>query len=318
MSEKQEIYETTADTLAENGYISEAVEMLGKGYEVQNIVKELPSRMSGFTPAPDFLIKKYGFVTALVWGRIWRYCQMRDGICRAKIETISEELGMSDRTIFRHIDPLVNDGFLKDITPDLKNRPHIYADTGKLRIRISVEAALTESQSTMTESQPHPDRESDEESIKKGIKDISRAANKKVDAILGYERQAKENKDKSWKYRQSFAFHAGILAFADQCVKRFGEPTKKDLSLWITEIGSWTDAGAIPADWKRAEEIVAGYTQPVLSITGMTKAVKFAAQERKNGRQPVEEMRPEYKKFVADPEQQKKYVPIPEHLRRKP
>jgi DNA-binding Lrp family transcriptional regulator len=150
----------------------------GKGYNTEEIIKELPSTFTGFTPAPDHLIKLYGYVTALVWGRIWRYCQMSDGVCRAKLETIANELGMSERTIIRHVEPLVVDGFLKDITPDLKNRPHIYADTGKLRIKISVETTVTESQSrvtksqsTMTESHRQGDRESVEESIKKEVKE---------------------------------------------------------------------------------------------------------------------------------------------------
>ena len=119
-------------------------------------------------------------MTALVWGRIWRYCQMSDGVCRAKLETIAGELGMSDRTIMRHIDPLVADGYLLDTTPDLKNRPHIYADTGKLRIKISIEATVTESHSTVTkshgrvtESHRQGDRESVEESIKKESKNFN-------------------------------------------------------------------------------------------------------------------------------------------------
>jgi DNA-binding Lrp family transcriptional regulator len=135
--------------------------------------RELPSVLSGFTPAPDALIQKYSFVTALVWGKVWRYCQMSDGVCRAKLETIANELGMSERTIMRHIDPLVEDGFLKDMTPELRNRPHIYADTGKIRIRISVEATMTESHSRVTESHPEGDRESHEESIKKAIKELN-------------------------------------------------------------------------------------------------------------------------------------------------
>ena len=87
---------------------------------------------------------------------------------------------MSDRTIMRHIDPLVADGYLLDTTPDLKNRPHIYADTGKLRIKISIEATVTESHSTVTkshsratESHRQGDRESVEESIKKESKNFN-------------------------------------------------------------------------------------------------------------------------------------------------
>lgn len=139
--------------------------------------RAVQSTLSGFTPAPDALIQQYGYMTALVWGRVWRYCQMSDGVCRAKLETIAGELGMSDRTIMRHIDPLVNDGYLADLTPDLKNRPHIYADTGKMRIKISIEATVTESRSAVTQSHPtvteshrQGDRKSVEESIKKESK----------------------------------------------------------------------------------------------------------------------------------------------------
>lgn len=139
--------------------------------------KQIAATLSGFTPAPDVLIQEYGHITALVWGRIWRYCQMSDGVCRAKLETIAAELGMSERTIMRHIEPLVEDGYLMDTTPDLRNRPHIYADTGKIRIRMSIEATVSESHRTVTEShrrvtQSHRqgDTESHEESIKKESK----------------------------------------------------------------------------------------------------------------------------------------------------
>lgn len=168
---------------------ADALLMLGKGYKQDEIIRELPSVMSGFTPAPDVLITQYGFITALVWGKIWRYCQMSDGVCRAKLETLAEQLGMSTRTIIRHIEPMVEGGYLKDLTPDLKNRPHIYADTGKIRIRISIEAAMTESHSTMTESHSRHDRESLEESInKKQIKKQSTTtAAAKPEAFTVYE-----------------------------------------------------------------------------------------------------------------------------------
>jgi len=177
MSEPNPIYESMADQLAENGYVSEAIEMLGKGYDQEYIRKELPAVMSGFTPAPDVLITEFGFVTALVWGKVWRYCQMSDGICRAKLETLAGQLGMSVRTIIRHIEPLVRAGYLKDITPELKNRPHIYADTGKVRIRISVEATMTKSHSTMTESHSRHDRESLEESkVRKNKEELAKTS----------------------------------------------------------------------------------------------------------------------------------------------
>jgi hypothetical protein len=34
--------------------------------------------------------------------------------------------GMDEVTVLRHLHPLVADGYLLDLTPDLRNRPHIY------------------------------------------------------------------------------------------------------------------------------------------------------------------------------------------------
>lgn len=148
-------------------YVDEANEMLGKGYNLDPVKTKFVSTISGFTPAPDILCKEYGFVTALVWGRVWRYCQMRDGVCRASVEKLADGLGMSGRTIIRHLESLCGGGYLLDTTPDLRNKPHIYADTGKIKIRFSGEVTMTESHSAMTESHTRYDSKSVEESKKK-------------------------------------------------------------------------------------------------------------------------------------------------------
>lgn len=135
------------------------------------------TKVDGFTPLPDLLVIKYGVMTAAVWGRVWRYCQMGDGICRASIETIAGGIGVSRMSVIRHIEILVQDGFLKDTTPNLRNRPHIYADTGKAsmynRLGIGVSEsdtpaspAIPESDSTIPESDSHYTRELLEDSTK--------------------------------------------------------------------------------------------------------------------------------------------------------
>ena len=162
MTEQQSEYITETE---------EALQMLGKGYNNDPIPpNEFVAKISGFTLAPDVLINEYGYVTALVWGVTWRFCQMSDGVCRAKLEKIAARLGMSERTIIRHMDTLCQDGYLFDTTPTLKNKPHIYADTGKIKVNMSIAARVTESQRAMTESQRQGDRESVEESIKKQTK----------------------------------------------------------------------------------------------------------------------------------------------------
>jgi hypothetical protein len=77
--------------------------------------------------------------------------------------------GMSELLI-RHIRILVSAGFLQDTTPDLRNRPHIYADTGKVAVTSRLDmvergvsernsksrTGVTESDSTVTESNSKP------------------------------------------------------------------------------------------------------------------------------------------------------------------
>jgi hypothetical protein len=119
--------------------------------------KTILSEIDGFTPLPDLLVKRYGLFTAAVFGRMWRNCQMQDGICRATLDTLASELNISKMTIIRHIETLVYDDFLKDTTPDRKNKPHVYADTGKVAMynKFGMALTVTESKSekpTLTES----------------------------------------------------------------------------------------------------------------------------------------------------------------------
>jgi len=114
-----------------NGYITE---------------KEIEANLSGFTLCPDVLIKKYSHTTALIWGKIWRYCQMEEGVCRAAILRLAGELNLSDDTVGKHIKLLEEGKYIKDTTPDLKNKPHTYIDTGKLKLKFafSMEESTTE------------------------------------------------------------------------------------------------------------------------------------------------------------------------------
>jgi DnaD/phage-associated family protein len=100
--------------------------------------KQIEATISKFTPCPDALVEKYSHTTALVWGKIWRYCQMKDELCRAAIKRLADDLGLTDDTIAKHIKLLEKGGYIKDLTPDVRHKPHEYIDTGKLRLRISL------------------------------------------------------------------------------------------------------------------------------------------------------------------------------------
>lgn len=112
--------------------------------------KTILADVDGFTPIIDDLARQHGLMRAAVFGRIWRYCQMKDGICRASLETLSDGLGVDRATVMRHAKALAEDGYLEDTTPNLRNQPHIYRDTGKASIRIAI-GAVAQSKATVAE-----------------------------------------------------------------------------------------------------------------------------------------------------------------------
>jgi hypothetical protein len=76
---------------------------------------------------------------------------MSDGVCNASLRTIARRLGLNEATAQRHIKVLVGpvngEGYLKDLTPGLRKRPHTYADTGKAMLRVAVTATVAENNS---------------------------------------------------------------------------------------------------------------------------------------------------------------------------
>jgi len=111
--------------------------------------KTILSKVNGWTPVINIIVKDVGLMSAVVFGRMWRFCQMEDGVCKASLEKISEEIGIDRATVMRHAKDLCDAGYLKDLTPDLRNRPHVYADTGKASLEISITVA--ESNTTVAE-----------------------------------------------------------------------------------------------------------------------------------------------------------------------
>ena len=134
------------------------------------------TEMGNFTPLFDVVIRAAGVVGASVYGRVWRYCQGERGVCQASMDTIADELGMSRHTVLRWLKALCEVGYLEDCSPDLRNRPHTYRDTGKVQIQVRLDAvaesdtdstAVAESNSGVAESNAHCSRESHEERKKR-------------------------------------------------------------------------------------------------------------------------------------------------------
>ncbi len=63
----------------------------------------------------DELVSEFGLVGAAVYGVVWRYCQMRDGACRASYETLGAEIGVEKSTVRRHVRKLRDAQYLAQI-----------------------------------------------------------------------------------------------------------------------------------------------------------------------------------------------------------
>jgi len=107
--------------------------------------KTILANVDGFTPIIDGMVKDVGIMTAAVFGKAWRYCQMTDGVCKASQDRMADELGISRATVNAHISKLVEVGYLIDKTPELVGVPHVYADTGKANLSISFTATCQNS-----------------------------------------------------------------------------------------------------------------------------------------------------------------------------
>ena len=103
--------------------------------------KKIPAEVEGFTPVFDCIVHEpsLGITEAMVFGAIWRYCQMDDGVCWASQEKIAKRSGLSRMTISKAIIKLIATGYLVDQTPNRIGLSHRYADTGKAKVKIRVE-----------------------------------------------------------------------------------------------------------------------------------------------------------------------------------
>jgi len=105
----------------------------------------LPSRtilaeVGGYTPVIDALVTELGTMPALVYGNVWRFCNLKDGVCRASVRKLAKRIGVSPETVRRCLRVLCEAGYLRDRDPGQRGRPHILVDTGKVKIEVLVQA----------------------------------------------------------------------------------------------------------------------------------------------------------------------------------
>jgi len=330
-------YKTGASEVEDS--TNNAMAMLGTGYDQPTIIIEPPktviSRQNGrmveieqpawvkFSTAFKKELKELDVYSLKVFLYIGLSVNWKTGEACPGVRLIAEETGMNKGTVVIAVANLEKMGFLN--IQRRQGNSNIYQTVRYISVgTVRQERTLVSGKkgevsgevsevSGVQEGNLHNKKNKN----KLDIAEIVKSANQSMDKQIKFMQGRTENN--SWTHRDKFSFNSDILVFADLCANRFGEPSKKDLPLWILEIGSWVDSGARAVDWPAAVEIVGKYTTPVISITGMTKAVKFAAQERKNGNpsQTQEPYHPEWEKVKDDPNEGK-YVPVPAELRRKP
>jgi hypothetical protein len=242
---------------------------------------------------------------------VWLFISLsidKSGKAFPGIRTMANQLGYSHQGVLDAIETLERKGYLGVLRGE--KRYNIYqpefAAIGRGKEPVnSLDSSDNESTFSPNESTFSPNESSPLDSNKrnksnkniankKNLETIKAKADRKVDAILEQEAKTQEaaKTGKSWSLREKFSFNQDMLALADLAQAKFGSPSKKELSLWVGEIGGWCDFGCRAVDWPRACEIVSTFTTPVLSVTGMTKAMKAAYMERKGSqnapRNPVE------------------------------
>lgn len=80
----------------------------------------------GFVQAPRRIAMDCGVSAAMVYGAIWYFARFSDHVCRAEVETIAKFACVSIRTASACLKVLVNNRYITDLDPNLRNKPHRY------------------------------------------------------------------------------------------------------------------------------------------------------------------------------------------------
>jgi hypothetical protein len=213
------------------------------------------SEINGFTPLLDVLVERYGMMTAAVFGMMWRYYQMKDGVCRASLEKIACRLNIDRRSVIRHIRILVSSGLLQDTTPNLRNQPHIYADTGKVSTLSQMgmlKMGVPESDCTASErysSVPERNSESQTGVPESHSKSLISVPKSHSTVTLSYSHSDRESLKDSIKTPKKRGTGTGTTTAASRTILKFFEEEIGPRTPYITQqIQSYLNKPACPPE----------------------------------------------------------------------
>jgi hypothetical protein len=221
--------------------------------------KTILAEVEGFTPLLDGMVQEMGLITAAVFGKVWRYCQMKDGLCNAAQERMAGELKITRVSMNMHIGKLVEAGYLEDLTPGHIGIPHQYKDTGKAGLSNKLTGytgVVNEIDNPCKNALQGVVNEIDTKIVlKKELREITRPLSKidldqcnaKIDAILKNERQAQN----TWSGREKIP--EPIRELLDVYVQITGQkPTKGQLMDWLSTGQEWMELEINAGDLRRA------------------------------------------------------------------
>ncbi len=118
--------------------------------------KTILANVGGFIPVIESLVAELGHMPALVFGVVWNFCQMEDGVCTASQDRIGERCGISGRRARDHLETLAEAGYLaKTVKPGVGV---IYYDTGKAGLVVNIQAKPAASEKPIHQVPDNPGR----------------------------------------------------------------------------------------------------------------------------------------------------------------
>ena len=217
-----------------------------------------------------------------------------NGWCFPKQATVGKDISKSRQAINRDIKALKELVYL-EVKPQYKDdgtqRANLYRLLYDLDSVTPVLQGVKHSCVTGGETSGGDSITTQENDPRDNIESIKKSANKTVDAVLDFARQAEEkfSKNEAWPHRDKFP--DPIRELLDVYVKLTGQrPAKKDVSDWLLTGQDWLDLGILPADLMSAykkskpdEKGWGGFT--VARPGGLTRtAGMFAGERRTNGK----------------------------------
>lgn len=85
--------------------------------------------MAAYTNIPDRAVQKLGFRDAFALCLVYRYQRRKQGKFNASVDKKAKYLRLSPNTLRAALHRLRRDGYIHDLTPNARNRPHDYVLT---------------------------------------------------------------------------------------------------------------------------------------------------------------------------------------------